>query len=152
MQPSLKECRVLLHLLEESICVNYFEFFCMGNLYILHHLFIYPMFFKLTWRDEKTKSRVKIHQTETPGYSSPVKLLFQVVQKRFELSFPCVLGIGGKGGGREEGGGGEGRRRERRGEKKRERDQGMRKIPALNKNTLANTTKKWSEFLKVNIT
>ena len=89
--------------------------------------------FKLNWRDEKTKSRVQIHQTGTPDYSVPVKLLCQVVQKRSELSFDCGLGIG-----REEGswrGAGKGRGEgERERERERERDQGMREIPALNKN------------------
>lgn len=34
-----------------------------------------------------------IHQIETPDYSTPIKLLSQVVQTRSELGFHSVLGI-----------------------------------------------------------
>lgn len=45
--------------------------------------------------------RVQIYQKESLDHSSPIKHLFQVVQTRSELSLGCVLGIAGRGRGRE---------------------------------------------------
>lgn len=54
----------------------------------LLYLFYFFLNIKLVrWNDKK---EVYIHQIKTPDDSFPIKLLFQVVQRRSELSFSCA--------------------------------------------------------------
>lgn len=73
-------------------CANYLEFCYMGDTWFIHS-FIHSGLLNIETKRQGGKKGIQIHQIKTLDDSCPVKLLFQVIQTRSELSFCCVLGI-----------------------------------------------------------
>lgn len=115
----------------ESICINYFGLFCMGDLYILHYLYIYSVFYKLNQKDGKIKSKGSESSNRNSllfiPYNTPISSGSDKIWVKLQL---CAGYRGGRKRGKEKGG------REIR---------AWERFQLLTK-ALANTTEKWSEF------